>query len=160
MSGWRATRPDLILVHSWPADRRTRSCRRPSASERLQSRASICRTKQTPASELMKIRESNQTHWSVLFTRDDERTWTRDKTPWPPHEWSAELLWWPTGSRPDLVCESPDRRPAETPEEEQRGSLVSSAHQSCVYLIKNTGKIHQYFYNLKQLFSMWICVKL
>lgn len=56
----------------------------------------------------------------IPLTRDDGRTWKRDKTPWPPHGWSPELLWWPTGSRPDLVCESPDRRPAERPEEEQK----------------------------------------
>jgi len=31
---------------------------------------------------------------------------------------------------------------------------VSSAHQGCVYLIKNTVKIVKYYYNLKELFSM------
>jgi len=34
---------------------------------------------------------------------------------------------------------------------------VSSAHQGCIYLIKNTNKDShnvKYYYNLKQLFSM------
>ncbi len=33
---------------------------------------------------------------------------------------------------------------------------VSSAHQGCFYLIRNTVKIVKYYCNLKQLFSMWI----
>ncbi len=35
---------------------------------------------------------------------------------------------------------------------------ASSAHQSCIYLIKNTVKIVKYYYNSKQMFSMWIHV--
>ncbi len=40
---------------------------------------------------------------------------------------------------------------------------VSSAHQGCIYLIKNTGKtvkLWNIFYNLKELFSVWISVKM
>ncbi len=37
---------------------------------------------------------------------------------------------------------------------------VSSAHQGCIYPIKTTLKTMKYYYYLKQLFSMWICVKL
>ncbi len=37
---------------------------------------------------------------------------------------------------------------------------VSSAHQDCIYLIKYTVKMLKYYYNLQELFSMWICVKL
>ncbi len=37
---------------------------------------------------------------------------------------------------------------------------ISSAHQSCIYLIKNTVKIVKYYCNVNQLFYMWICVKL
>ncbi len=37
---------------------------------------------------------------------------------------------------------------------------VFSAHQACIYLIKNTVKIVKYYYNIKQLFSMLISVKL
>ncbi len=33
---------------------------------------------------------------------------------------------------------------------------VSSAHQGCIYLIKNTVNILKYYYNIKQLFSVWI----
>ncbi len=37
---------------------------------------------------------------------------------------------------------------------------VSSAHQGCICLIKNTVKIMKYYCNLKQLFSMWIYCKM
>ncbi len=39
-------------------------------------------------------------------------------------------------------------------------SEISSAHHGWVYLIKNTVKIVKYYDNLKQLFSVWISVKL
>ncbi len=37
---------------------------------------------------------------------------------------------------------------------------VTSAQQGCIYLIKDTVNINKYYCYLKQLFSMWICVKL
>ncbi len=37
---------------------------------------------------------------------------------------------------------------------------VSSAHQDCIYLIQITAIIVRYYYDLKQLFSMWISVEL
>ncbi len=36
---------------------------------------------------------------------------------------------------------------------------VSSAHQGCIYLTKNTVKILKYYYNFKKTFSDWICLK-
>ncbi len=37
---------------------------------------------------------------------------------------------------------------------------VSSARQDSIYLIENTVQFVKYYSNVKQLFSMWICVKL